>query len=231
MASSGTYTFESSNSDTVLGAFGRLQIRPTELVTEHLRQAYRQANLLNAEWANKQVNLWTEETVEVDLTDGTKTYDLDPTVLMILIGMIRTGSDDNPTDTIITPLSTTDYWAQPNKESAGKPTSFWFNRQITPQVTFWQVPNADDTYTAVFQCVRQIQDANLASGQTPEIPYAWLDAYEAGLAYRLSRYYKPELEDKRKMDYMEAWNVAATFNVENVPLMLTPMLSAYRSPY
>lgn len=229
MASSGTYAFSSSNADVTLGAFGRLTMRPTSLVTEHFRQAYRQCNLLLAEWASRQVNLWTEETQDIELLEGVKTYTLPARTLMILIGVIRTGEDDSQQDSVLTPVSTTDYWSYANKEQPGKPTVYWFNRQLTPEVTFWQVPEFDDVYTAKLQCVRQIQDANLPSGETPDIPYAWLDAFEAGLAYRLSRFYAPQFEQLRGQDYDKAWNIAASFNVENVPLYLTPMLSAYRS--
>lgn len=45
MASSGTYAFSNSNADVVIGAYGRLQIRRTSLLAEHMQDAYKQANL------------------------------------------------------------------------------------------------------------------------------------------------------------------------------------------
>lgn len=230
MSSSGTYSFAPSNADATLGAFGRIQIRPTEISTEQMLQAGRQANLLMVEMNNKQPNLWTSETQDIALLEGVKTYSLPAYTIMVLIAVLR--DDDGETtqnDRVIYPVSTTEYWSYPNKEQRGIPNIYWFNRQITPEITFWPVPSTDDVYIAKLQYVRQLQDVNLPSGETPNLPNRWFDVFEAGLAYRLARFYKPELEQMRKQDYMEAWSAAAIQDTENVPLYLTPMLSAYRS--
>ena len=228
MTSSGTYAYAPSNADLVLGAFGRIQIRPTELVTEHLRQAAQQANLLMVEMNNRQPNLWTSENQDIDLVDGTATYTLPAYTIMILIAVLRTGEVEEQTDTVIWPVSTTDYWSYPNKNQEGRPNVYWFDRQITPQVTFWPVPDADDTYTVKVQYVRQLQDVGLPSGETPNLPNRWFDVFQSGLAYRLARFYAPQLEQLRGQDYERAWQIAATQDVENVAIYLTPMLSAYR---
>jgi hypothetical protein len=72
-----------------------------------------------------------------------------------------------------------------------------------------------------------MQDANLSGGETPDIPYRWLDALCAGLSHRLARIYAPTLEQLRKADADEAWKVAATQDTENVPLVLAPNLRSY----
>lgn len=193
-------------------------------------QAARQANLLMVELNNKVPNLWTSENQDITLLAGVKTYTLPAYTVMILIAVRRINDgDDDEQDTVLSPISTTDYWAYPNKEQQGTPTVYWFDRQIIPQITFWNVPDADDTWIVKVQYLRQLQDVNLASGETPNLPNRWMDVMEAGLAYRLSRFYAPQLEDTRKQDYAEAWSVAANQDTENVPLMLTPMLSGYRS--
>ncbi len=81
------------------------------------------------------------------------------------------------------------------------------------------------------QIVNQINDANLANGENPEVPYRFYDLFVAGLAYRLAKIYKPELEQIRKADYMEAWQVAATQDTENVPLFIRPSLNGYYGSY
>lgn len=230
MTSSGTYNYNPANSDIILGAFGRIQMRPTELVTEHLTRAQSQANLLMVELGNRVPNLWTSENQDIELLEGVKTYTLPAYTIMVTIAVRRTNDgDEDETDTLLTPISTTDYWSYPNKEQQGTPTVYWFDRQIIPQITFWQVPDANDTWIVKVQYLRQLQDINLASGETPNLPNRWFDVFEAGLAYRLSRIYKPELEQLRGQDYEKAWTIAATNDVENVPLMITPMLSAYRA--
>ncbi len=65
------------------------------------------------------------------------------------------------------------------------------------------------------------------NGETIEVPQLWLDAFAAGLAYRLSRMYAPQMRDVRKAEYDEAWLIAATQNVENTPLFITPGLTGY----
>lgn len=227
MTSSGTYTFGMSNADVVLGAFSRLQIRRTSLLAEHMQDAYRQSNLALVKLSNLQPNLWTEETQEVALIDGTATYTLTARTIMVLIATIRTGSGASQNDRVLTPVSTVEYQSFPNKAQEGFPSVYWFNRQITPTITFWTVPDATSTYTARLQCVRQVQDANLAGGETPDIPYRWLDWFEADLAHRLSRIYKPELEAQRKADADEAWRVAATQDTENVAMTIMPGLGGY----
>jgi hypothetical protein len=73
-----------------------------------------------------------------------------------------------------------------------------------------------------------MQDANLAGGETPDLPYLWLDWFVAGMAHRLSRPYStPEIEKMRKADAVEAWTIAATQNVENVSLTLSPNIGSY----
>jgi hypothetical protein len=73
-----------------------------------------------------------------------------------------------------------------------------------------------------------MQDANLPGGETPDLPYLWLDWFIAGMAHRLARpYATTEIEKMRKADAVEAWTIAATQNTENVPLTLAPMISGY----
>lgn len=227
MSSSGTYDFNPAISDTVLNAFSRIGVRRAALVQEFLETAYLESNLLLNEFSNKQPNLWKSELQEIELLQGVITYDLPPRTLAIQIAYITTEVGGQTTDRVVTPISTVEYGSIPNKETQAPPTVFWFNRQMIPQLKLWTVPDQDDTYTLKLQTLVQVQDANLPSGETLDVPYLWLDAFTAGLAHRLSRHYAPALEQQRKMDAMEAWNVAATQNVENVPLYIIPGLSGY----
>lgn len=229
MTSSGTYAFAFPNADVITEAFARIGMRRTELLTEHMENAYRAANLALAKISNLEPNLWTSETVEVPLVQGTETYTLEARIIMVLIATIRTGTGETQNDRVMTPVSTVEYQSFPNKSQQGFPSCFWFNRQITPQITFWTVPDLDDTYTARLQCVRQVQDANLSGSETPDLPYRWLDWFAADIAYRMARIYKPDLEDKRKMDATEAWAIAATQDTENVGMTIAPNLAVYRN--
>lgn len=227
MTSSGTYSFGLSNADIVTGAFDRIGVRRTSLLAEHMISGYRQANLALVKLSNLQPNLWTEETQEVALVEGTATYTLEARTIMVLIATTRTGSDTTQNDRVLGPLSAIEYQSIPNKASEGVPSVYWFNRQITPQITLWYVPDASSTYTLRLQTVRQVQDANLTGGETPDLPYRWLDWFEAEIAARLARIWKPELEMERKKDAAEAWQVAAVQDTENVSMAIVPGLSGY----
>lgn len=198
------------------------------MLAEHLQDGYRQANLLLSEWSNKQPNLFTSEQQTISLVAGTTTYSLPARSVMVLSCFIRIGSDESQQDRILWPVSQYEYASFPNKNAQGFPSVFWFNRQITPQIYFYLTPDDTQTYTAYLQVVRQMQDANLQSGETPDLPYRFLDAFEAGLAHRLSRIYAPQVEPLRKQDAAEAWAVAATQDTENVALNIVPMVGAYR---
>src|SRR5262249_37132558 len=115
----------------------------------------------------------------------------------------------------------------PQKGTQAPPTQYWFNRQITPQVTLYPTPDSGGPYTMNYYACTQIQDANLPSGETPNVPTRWFDALCAGLAYRLARIYAPPLEALRKTDYNEAWLAAADQDIEQVPVKIIPKLSGY----
>lgn len=190
--------------------------------------AYNEANLLFVEMSNKQPNLFKSELISQALTQGTATYVLPNRVVMILIAYIETGSGSDLNDRVLSPISTFEYASYANKVTQGVPSVYWLNRLATPEITFWQPPDASSTYTVFMRVVSQMQDANLPSGETPDLPYLWLDAFVAGLSHRLARIHKPELEQIRKADYDSAWAIAATQNVENVALNIIPGLESYR---
>jgi hypothetical protein len=230
MTSSGTYNFSVSNGEVVLAAFERLKIFAPSLRVEHMMTARRELNFLLAQAANRQVNLWKVDRVSVPLINGTATYSVDPKTVMILDAWVTTGvsSPSDANDIYIVPISRTEYASFANKLTPGRPTCYWFDRLISPTVTLWPVPNQDATYTFNYYRCTQMEDANLPGGETPDIPYLWLDWFVAGMAHRLARpYATPDIEKMRKADADEAWTIAATQNVENVPVTISPNISAY----
>lgn len=202
-------------------------MRRPEILAEKIQDGYRELNLAMVKFSNLQPNLWTSEQQTVALVAGTSTYTLPARSVMILSCFIRTGTGTSQNDRLIFPISEYEYASYPNKQDQGFPSVFWLNRQITPTLTFWLVPDATTTYTAYLQVVRQVQDANLPLGETPDLPYRWLDAITAELSYRLSRIYAPDKEQMRKADANEAWAVAATNDVENVGLTIQPGIGDY----
>lgn len=233
MSSSGTYAFDPGFGSVVLSAYARCQIRKPSLTQEHFWDAGQEGNFLLSEWSNLQPLLWKSELISQPLTQGTATYTLNANVVMLLVTYIETtsGNPSTPTDRVLGPLSTVEYASLPNKTNQAQPTSFWFDRQITPQVTFWPVPDGNGPYTAYMRAVTQVQDT-VGSGQSPgntnlDLPYRAFDAFLAGLAHRLARIHAPALEQQRKQDYKEALAIFTNNDVENTPLFITPGISTY----
>lgn len=227
MASSGTYGFGPSVGEIVLDAFSRIQIRRTEITQQHLVDAAVQANFVQVEMSNRLPNLWLSETYEVSLVQGTAEYELPARLIAPMAVYLTTEYNGVSTDRILSPISTFEYAALPTKTTQGPPTSFWFDRQESPIVHLWPVPDGNATYTLNLRMVSQPQDALMSNGQTPELPYRFLDAFAAQLAARLAVIYRPELEDKRKADAERAWTIAATQDQEDVPMYISPMLGNY----
>lgn len=226
---SGQYNFNPSAADIILTAYQRIRIRPTEILQPHLQQAIVELNLLLVKFSNLQPNLWDVDLQTVPLTAGVATYSVPAETVMITNAYIRTGTGTSTTDRLIFPISQTEYAALPNKTSQGLPTQFWFNRQISPTLTLYLVPDSNGPYTLFYYRVRQVQDALGQNGLNVEVPYLFLDAITAGLAHRLARVFAPDLEDRRKLEAEEAWAIAAKMNVENVPLFIVPGLIGYYS--
>jgi hypothetical protein len=228
LTSSGTYAFSPSNGELVLAAYERIQIRAPEIRQEHMLSARRELNFMFAEWSNKGVNLWEVVRRQQVLTQGTATYSINANTIMILDGSIVLNfGTSSESRRYITPISRTEYLSYPNQQIQSPPNVYWFDRLISPTVTFWPVPDGNGPYTFDYFACTQIQDANLPAGETPDAPYRWFDAIVAGMSHRAARIYKPELETIRKADAMEAWGVAATQDTENVPTVFAPQLSGY----
>ena len=227
MTTSGTYNFTPTLGEITLNAFARCGIRRTALVQEHMQDARMETNLMLSNWSNRGVNLWEVDLQTVPLIQGQSTYSVPSNTIMMLDAYISTGSGQSTYDRVILPISRTEYAYTPNKNNQAPPTVFWFDRLINPTVTLWPVPDQTGYYTLKYYRVTQVQDANYENGQTVDIPYRWFDAFAAGLAARLAAIYAPERASLLEPKAEAAYVIAATQDVENVPMYISPGLSGY----
>jgi hypothetical protein len=228
MASSGTFLFSPSNGEIVLSALERIQIRVPEIRQEHMLSARREMNFMLVQLANFTPNLWEVVRTQTTLTQGTATYALNANTVMVLdASIVLNFGKSNESRRYITPISRSEYLSYANQQTPGPPTVWWMDRLISPTITFWPVPDSNGPYTFDYYSCTQIQDANLPSGETPNVPYRWLDCLVAGLAHRLSRIYAPPLETLRKADADEAWKIAAAQDTEPVSVKFIPSITAY----
>jgi len=234
MTSSGTYNFSLSDGECVLEAFERCQVRMPEIRQKHMASARRNLNLLLSELSTRQVNLWKVEFNTIDLVQGTATYDVPTRVVMILDAYraINYGSSDQ-TNIYTTPISRTEYASYAAPQTQGPPTVYWFDRLISPTVTFFPTPDGNGPYTWGYYSCIQMQDANLPGGETPDVPYRALSMLTAGLAYYLSLSWPPQgvdqiaFQNARLAEFNRVFAPFASNDTENVNMSLVPSLSAY----
>lgn len=225
MTTSGTATFDIDLNEITEEAFERCG---AELRTGYdLRTARRSLNLLFADWANRGVNMWTIEQGSQVLTPGTNTYPLPADTVDLLEHVIRTGSGNVSTqvDLTITRISVSTYSSIPNKLQQARPIQIWINRQAAaPQFTVWPTPDSSQTYTLVYWRLRRIQDAGAGGTYTQDIPFRFLNALVAGLAYYLALKI-PGAEARLpvlKEQYDQAWDLASTEDREKAAVRFVP---------
>lgn len=132
-----------------------------------------------------------------------------------------------PIDNIMTPFGRTDYAMLPDKYAQGKPTSYWFNRQIVPQILLWQVPDQNGPYQLCMWRMKRCQDASPTMGQTPDIPYRFIDAMCARMAHRLGMKYAKQMLPTLEKEAQMAWSEAGIEDRERADIYIMPMLDGY----
>lgn len=224
MATSGTYTFNPSLGEITIYAYQLIGVRPTALLQEHMDAARTATNMMFTRWSNQGVNLWQVDLVTVSLVQGTATYNVDLNTVTMLDAYIEYGSP--AIDRVILPISRTEYASYPNKTQQGFPTTFWFDRLLSPTVTLWPVPDGTQTSLKYYRVIR-LQDANLTGTQEVDIPPIWLEAMAYGLAERLAMIWAPDKVQIMKPMADEAYNIAAAQNVETAQQYISPQISGY----
>ena len=224
MTTSGTYGFNPALGEIVLYAYQNIGVRPTAVLQEHMESARMATNMMLSRWSNMGVNLWAVELRTQPLTAGVSTYPVDSNTVMVLDAYTTT---DSGIDRVIMPISRTEYASYPNKAQQGFPTSYWYDRLVSPTITLWPVPDGTSATVLKYYVVRQVQDANLQNGENVEIPYRWLEAFSDGLAYRLARIWAPQVAPALKGQADESYQIAAVQDVENTPTYISPMIGGY----
>jgi len=227
MTTSGTYNFNPSLGEATLYAFNLCGIRNTAILAEHMESARMAANMLLGRWSSEGVNLWAVDLQTVPLVAGQATYDVPTSTITMLDTYIEVDNGaGQPIDRLILPISRTEYASYPNKQQTGFPTTYWFDRLLSGTVTLWPVPDGAETSLKYYR-VRQIQDAAVASAQTVEIPYYFLEAFVYGLAQRLATIWAPDRALGLKALADESYQIAAAQNIEASAFYISPMLSGY----
>jgi len=225
MTTSGVATFNMDLNELVEEAMARCG---AELRTGwDLRTARTSMNLMLMDWASRGINMWCIEQGSQVLTPGTNTYTLPADTVDLIEHVIRTGAGNvsTQTDLTITRISVSTYSSIPNKLQSARPIQVYINRQAdAPQFTVWPTPDNSQTYTFVYWRLRRIQDAGAGGTYTQDIPFRFLNALVAGLAYYLSMKIPGAIERMQtlKQQYDEAWELASTEDREKAAARFVP---------
>lgn len=188
-----------------------------------MRTARRSLNLLALDWANRGYNLWTVEQGAIPLRQGLSLYTLPEDTIDVIQMVLRQTVGTSVTDIAIMRVGMAVFATIPKKNTLGRPTQVWIDRQIVPEVNVWPIPQ-DNSYTLVYWRMKRIQDAGNFGELTYDIPARFLPCLTAGLAFKLA-IKRPELADRipiLKAEYEEQWSNAVAEDRERVTMRLVP---------
>jgi hypothetical protein len=148
-----------------------------------------------------------------DLTDVQSTIDILSSVVT------RDG-----TDFAIDRLSRSEFLNIPTKTQTGRPNQFFLDRQITPVLKIWPVPE-NNTDIVKFNRLTRIDDADTFIN-TVDVPFRFYPCLAAGLAYYLSMKKNPQMMGMLKSVYEEEMIRAMEEDRDRASFKISP--PAYR---
>lgn len=230
MATSGSSDFEPDVAEYIEEAFERCGI---ELRTGYdLKSATRSLNIMLAEWANRGLNQWTVTEKTVAMVASTSTYNIDSTnstaPIDVLDVFIRETSGSETTDIPLSRLSRAEYSHVTNKSTTGKPNQYFVDKQLSPTVTVYPVPDLSSTYTLHMNVLTRMDDADSATN-TMDLPFRFYPCLTAGLAYYMSMKRAPQLTGQLKAIYEEEFNRALSQDEERSSFHISPNLRSYNN--
>ena len=176
-----------------------------------------------AEWANRGLNQWTIEQRSFTTTQGDSETNLDADVIDILSVVVRRSG----TDFAIDRLSRDEFLNIPNKTTQGRPTQFFLDRQITPNLKIWPVPeNSSDV--VIYDALTRINDADTQTN-TLEVPFRFYPCLAAGLAYYISIKRAPNRVQLLKAMYEEEFERAMTEDRDRASFNVVPQYEYFRT--
>jgi hypothetical protein len=219
MATSGTVTFRPNVEEIISEAFERCGVDTQTRTGHHAVAARRSLNLLFSEWSNRGINYWTVTNSTVTLVkDQTTPYTLPAGTVDLIDVVIRDSA--TTTDTSVQRISIAEYNQIPNKSSSGKPSQYLINRQYTPTIYVWQIPDKT-TYSLVYWAINQLEDISV-SNEDADIPYRWSDCICAGLASKLAIKYAPDQFQLLDQLYERSFEFAASADNDGVSMRIRP---------
>jgi len=220
MTVSGSKDFELDVADYVEEAFERCGL---EVRTGYdLKTAKRSLNLMLADWANRGLNQWTIKQRTVTMVPGDGEYDLGQDVIDILSVVVKRDG----TDYSLERLSRDGFLTIPNKTTQGRVNQFFLDRQITPVLKLWPVPD-NSTDVVYYDALTRMDDADIYTN-TMDMPFRFYPCLAAGLAYYIALKRAPNRIQMLKAVYEEEFDRAATEDRDRSSFNVVPKYEYYR---
>jgi len=220
MAFSGSTNFELDVADYIEEAFERCGL---EARTGYdLQTARRSMNIMLAEWSNRGLNQWTIEQRTQALATNDTEYSFDTDVIDVLSLVLRRSN----TDFSMSRISRDTYLNLPNKSTTGRPTQYFLDRQITPNLKIYPAPE-NSTDVIIYDALTRMQDAD-SQVNTMEIPFRFYPCLTAGLAYYIAMKKAPDRIQLLKTVYEEEFERAMGEDRDRSSFSVTPQLSYYK---
>ncbi len=220
MATSSSTDFELDVAEYIEEAFERCGL---EAKTGYdLQTARRSMNIMLAEWANRGLNQWTIEQRTQTVTANDSEYSLATDVIDILSLVVRRSG----TDFSMTRISRDAFLNLPNKTSTGRPTQYFLDRQITPNLKLFPTPE-NSTDVIVYDALTRIQDAD-TQVNTMEVPFRFIPCLTAGLAYYIAMKRAPDRIQLLKTVYEEEFERAMAEDRDRSAFNVSPKLDYYK---
>ena len=125
-----------------------------------------------------------------------------------------------------TAVSRDEFLSIPNKTTEGRPTQFFVNRQMDPEIKIWPVAD-NSTDVLVYDCLTRIDDADDYTN-TMDVPFRFYPCLAAGLAYYLAIKKAPDRIQVLKAIYDEEFDRAQAEDRDRASFNVTPNLQFYR---
>ena len=188
-----------------------------------LKTARRSLNLMLAEWANRGLNQWTISQRTVAMVTGTGEYALGTDVIDILSVVVKRDG----TDYALSRMSRDEFFNIPDKTTQGRPNQFFLDRQVTPNLKIWPVPE-NSTDVLYYNALTRMDDADTYIN-TMDLPFRFYPCLAAGLAYYISVKRAPQRVQLLKAMYEEEFERAMTEDRDRASFNVVPQYDYYRT--
>lgn len=213
--------FELDVADYVEEAFERCGL---EVRTGYdLKTAKRSLNLMLAEWANRGLNQWTIKQRSVTLAESDGEYALGNDVIDVLSVVVRR----NGTDYALDRISRDSYLSIPNKTTEGRPSQYFLDRQITPNLKIWPI-SENSTDVIYYDALTRMDDADRGDN-TLDMPFRFYPCLAAGLAYYIAMKRAPQRIQLLKAVYEEEFERAMAEDRDRASFNVVPQYEYFRT--